>query len=71
MMSCIGSCFAGDVARSHARLDLSASYRCAFSSDVSALTALELAVLFDLVLGFDVWMGNGGLAMVNLGLNGV
>jgi hypothetical protein len=71
MTSCMGSCFAGDVARSHARLDLSASYLCAFSSDVSTLTALELAVLFDLVVGFDAWMGKGGLAMIDRESDGV
>jgi hypothetical protein len=54
MTSCIGNCLAGDVAKSHARLALSASYRSAFSSEVSALTARELAVLLDLVLCFDV-----------------
>lgn len=54
MMSCMGNCFAGDVAKSQARFSFRTSCRLAFSSGDNVSTAVDVPLL-DFVVAFTGW----------------
>lgn len=53
-MSCMGNCFAGDVAKSQARFSFRTSCRLAFSSGDNVSTAVDVPLL-DFVVAFTGW----------------